>query len=166
MANMYETNIEQDASGKKLHISRSFNAAVEKVWRAFTEKELLDQWWAPRPYRAETKSMQFVAGGKWLYVMISPQGERHCCRVDISEVQPGQSFRATAGFCDEEGNKVDTAPPMHWFARFEPAGSGSKLLLEISFDSEADLQAIVAMGFKEGFSMGLGNLDELLAAGL
>jgi hypothetical protein len=45
-----------------------------------------------------------------------------------------------------------------------PTDTGSKVEITLSFDNEADLEKIIQMGFKEGFSMGLENLDELLEA--
>jgi len=163
MINLHETKISQDIPGKKLIVSREFSAPVAKVWRAWTESSLLDQWWAPKPWKAETKSLDFVTGGLWLYCMVGPAGERHWCRVDIISVEPGKQFRSVAVFCDEEGTPTNAAPEMKWFAQFEPSESGTKLIAEISFNTEAEMNAIVQMGFKEGFTMGLGNLDALLA---
>ncbi|WP_312302176.1 hypothetical protein [Chryseobacterium sp.] len=31
-------------------VKREFNANLELVWQAWTTAELLDQWWAPKPY--------------------------------------------------------------------------------------------------------------------
>lgn len=36
---------------KTIHIKREFNANLELVWQAWTTAELLDQWWAPKPYQ-------------------------------------------------------------------------------------------------------------------
>ncbi len=47
-----ETIISKDLANKKLHITRHFTAPIEKVWKAWTESELLDKWWAPRPWKA------------------------------------------------------------------------------------------------------------------
>ena len=49
-----------------VHVTREFNAGVEMVWEAWTNPEILDQWWAPKPYRTVTKSMDFREGGTWL----------------------------------------------------------------------------------------------------
>jgi uncharacterized protein YndB with AHSA1/START domain len=51
---------------KTIHITREFAASLELVWRAWTTPELLDQWWGPQPWRAETKTMDFRQGGYWL----------------------------------------------------------------------------------------------------
>jgi hypothetical protein len=52
---------------------------------------------------------------------------------------------------------------MHWHTRFQPAGDRTLITVEVSFNSAADLEKIVEMGFQQGFTMAHGNLDELLA---
>ena len=49
-----------------------------------------------------------------------------------------------------------------WLTEFRSEGAGTAITVEITFDSETDLEKIVAGGFKEGFTMALGNLDEFL----
>ena len=165
MINTNETRFSQDPSGKKLIVIREFNAPVEKVWRAWTESSLLDQWWAPKPWKAETKSMAFKEGGRWLYYMLGPAGDRHWCKVEFQTIDPHKSFTVINSFCDENGNTNGDLPVMHWSNNFASNGAGTTITVEISFDSTADLQKIVEMGFKEGFKMGLGNLDEMIAMG-
>lgn len=60
-----------------IHIRREFDAGPELVWQAWTTAELLDQWWGPEPWKAETRTMDFREGGTWLYAMVGPEGERH-----------------------------------------------------------------------------------------
>lgn len=158
------TLINKDLTNKKLHITREFDAPVEKVWRAWTESSILDTWWAPRPWKAETKSMDFSEGGFWLYCMAGPNGEKAWCRVDFKSITPQQTFSSVARFCDEDGNPDNSFPSMYWLNSFEATEKGSRAVIEISFDSEADLEKIIAMGFEAGFTMALGNLDEVLAA--
>jgi len=157
-----KTEIIRDLSNRKLNVTRAFNAPVEKVWRAWTEAGQLDKWWAPKPWRAITKNMNFTPGGFWLYCMAGPNGEKAWCRVDFHTIEEGQSFTATASFCDEDGNIDASFPPMHWDNRFRSTATGAEVEVSVSFDSDEDLEKIVAMGFKEGFTMALGNLDELL----
>jgi uncharacterized protein YndB with AHSA1/START domain len=161
-----KTNIVKDASGKKLVITREFNAPKDLVWKAWTEQELLDQWWAPEPWKTETRTMDFREGGHWLYAMKGPEGEEHWCRADYISIDPGNSYTGKDAFCDSEGKPLPDAPPgMHWNCRFSASGSGTLVHVEVSFDSEADLEKIVEMGFKEGFTMAHGNLDKLLVRG-
>jgi len=60
-----KTEILKDLTNRKLNVTRAFSAPVEKVWRAWTEAEQLDKWWAPRPWKAITKTMDFTPGGFW-----------------------------------------------------------------------------------------------------
>ena len=158
-----ETQISKDVQNKKLRIVREFDAPVANVWRAWTESNLLDNWWAPKPWKAKTKSMDFSEGGFWLYCMEGPDGTQHWARADYLRITPGKSFVLVDSFCDEAGNKIDTAPSMHWKNDFIPTNTGTRVEVEITFASEADIEKIIEMGFKEGFTAALGNLDELLA---
>lgn len=159
---MNQTTIEQDLANKKLVVTRRFNAPVEQVWKAWTESELLDQWWAPKPWKARTKHMDFREGGFWLYAMHGPDGTSIWSRADYQKIVPQQSFTAQDSFCDEEGTPTQDFPSMHWVNEFSQTSEGTKVKVTISFDSEADLEKILEMGFKEGFTAAHNNLDELL----
>ena len=158
-----ETIYTKDAANKKIKVVREFDAPVENVWRAWTEKELLDQWWAPKPWKANTQSMDFRQGGAWLYYMEGPDGSRHYCRADYETIVPNKSYTGLDAFCDETGNINTGFPRMHWQVLFTSSGNGTKVEVEITFASEADLETIIEMGFKEGFAAAHTNLDELLA---
>ncbi|HYK56186.1 MAG TPA: SRPBCC domain-containing protein [Flavisolibacter sp.] len=163
MTTQKETVISKDLANKKLFIEREFEAPLEQVWKAWTESSLLDQWWAPKPWKAKTKSMDFREGGTWLYSMIGPNGEESYCRADFKTIVPQKQFVAVDCFCDENGNKTDAFPSMHWKNEFKETATGTRVEVEITFAAEADLEKIVEMGFKEGFTAAHGNLDELLA---
>ena len=51
---------------------------------------------------------------------------------------------------------------MEWENTFSASGSGTLVRIELTFETEEDLEKIVEMGFKEGFTAAHGNLDELL----
>ena len=157
-----KTLFTKDLENKKIVVEREFSAPVESVWKAWTDSDLLDQWWAPKPWRAETKSMDFRTGGFWLYAMKGPDNEVHWARVDYKSIEKLKNFQAADYFCDENGNKNDELPNMNWDNQFSKTADGTKVVVNISFKSEADIRAILDMGFKEGFEMALGNLDELL----
>jgi uncharacterized protein YndB with AHSA1/START domain len=158
-----QTTITKDAANKKLFVVREFDGTTEQVWKAWTESELLDKWWAPRPWKARTKKMDFREGGVWLYCMEGPAGEQHWCRADYQSIIPNKSFAIVNGFCDENGNKTSDLPDMYWKTEFSKSDAGTKVKVEITFASEADLEKIIEMGFKEGFTAAHSNLDELLA---
>ncbi|HTJ11195.1 MAG TPA: SRPBCC domain-containing protein [Dinghuibacter sp.] len=159
-----ETTYEVAPSGNQLTAKRTVNAPREKVWRAWTDATLLDKWWAPKPYRAETKSMNFTEGGRWHYAMVGPGGDKHWCKSEYKTIQPQERIVHVNAFSDEEGNTVP-APPSHlWQTEFTATPTGTSITVVLTFDNPADLDRIMEMGFKEGFAAALGNLDETLAA--
>ena len=82
-----------DKAAKMVYITREFDAELSLVWDAFTKKELLDQWLAPKPLIAKTKYQDFKVGGKRFYAMISPEGQERWDREDHRS--RGRGFRQT-----------------------------------------------------------------------
>lgn len=159
---MQNIQVKKDLAAKTIQITRSFKAPLNKVWRAFTEKELLDQWWGPQPWRAETKYMDFREGGYWLYAMVGPEGEKHWSRADFQSIEPMNSFKGKDGFCDENGTMNTDMPVTEWTNVFTETAEGTTVTNTLLFESEKDLQTMVDMGFEQGYSMGLNQLEALL----
>jgi uncharacterized protein YndB with AHSA1/START domain len=151
-----------DKVGKKIKIKRCFDASRDTVWAAWTQSELLDQWWAPKPWKTETKSMNFSNGGQWLYAMVGPDGTTHWSCVNYEAIHPKDTIRSIDAFCDENGNISKELPVMKWFTDFKNNTNGTCVNVELAFANDGDMDKILEMGFKEGFEMGLNNLEELL----
>lgn len=158
-------NFTVDKANNQIHVERSFQAPVDLVWAAWTEADILDQWWAPKPYQSITKSMDFTVGGRWLYYMLSPKGEKHWCLFDYESINPLKSYSGIDAFCDEEGVMNDTKPRVRWNNEFKAeTGEGTLVSIQLQFETFQDLETIIQMGFKEGFTAGLQNLDQYIAA--
>ncbi len=106
--------------------------------------------------------MNFSVGGSWHYFMKSPEGEKHFCKAYYSNIQPKDGFAYHDSFCDEQGIDNPAMPAMDWDLSFTGKGLTTVVNILIKFETEEALENIIKMGFKEGFTMGLGNLDELL----
>lgn len=155
-------NFSVDKENNRVKVEREFAAPVGKVWAAWTQSELLDQWWAPRPWKARTKSMDFRVGGSWLYAMVGPEGEEHWAKVEYKTIDPHQKFTANDAFCDENGTINNEFAQALWTNTFTEANGTTTVSVAIQYDKLEDLEQMIEMGFKEGFTMALGNLDELL----
>ena len=153
----------KDFANDKIIVTRHFDADVETVWNMWTRQELLDLWWAPRPWRSETKEMNFKNGGRRLYVMVGPNNERHWAIGDFSNIIPLKSFEVRDGFTDENGMINKDMPQTDWKLSFEKSGNGTKVII-ILLGPGSQLSKLVEMGFQEGFTMALENLDEVLAS--
>ncbi len=157
-----QTTMTKDAANKKIIVVREFEASPDEVWKAWTDSNMLDQWWAPKPWKAKTKTMDFREGGFWLYSMVAPDGTESYSRADFKTIVPNKSFIADDSFCDENGNVTHEMPGMHWKNEFSTTDTGTKVEVEITFANEADMEKIIEMGFEAGFTAAHGNLDELL----
>ncbi|MCK9208387.1 MAG: SRPBCC domain-containing protein [Salinivirgaceae bacterium] len=147
---------------KTIVVNREFAAPLSLVWDAWTKAELLDKWWAPKPYRTETKSLDFREGGMWLYAMISPEDKKLWCKADYKSIELLKQLSWLDAFCDEIGNENLEKPRSLWITVFTENNSITTANITLQHDSLADIALMLKMGFKEGFTMGLGNLDELL----
>lgn len=145
-----------------IQVKREFAGNLALVWDAWTKPEILDLWWAPKPYRTVTKSMDFKAGGMWLYYMISPEQEIHWCKNDYKSIELHKQFSGLDAFCDEHGNPNMEMPRTLWTNTFTESDGKTLVKIVAQYDSLADLEKIISLGFKDGFEMALGNLDELL----
>src|SRR5690242_9979043 len=103
MVTTTEVKVDKDLANKKLTVSKHFNARPEVVWQAWTKKEILDQWWAPKPWRAETYKLEFKEGGSWQYAMIGPDNERQYGKFQYTKIRAGKSYEGTDSFTDERG---------------------------------------------------------------
>lgn len=155
-------NFNVDKANNQIKVERLFNAPLDLVWSAWTEAEILDQWWAPKPWSAETKSMDFKEGGHWHYAMVSPEGQKHWSRADYLKIIPQEFFSAFDGFCDENGVLNTSMPRNKWENNFSAQGENTVVNILLSFDTLEDLEKIIEMGFKDGFTSGLENLDQYI----
>ena len=156
-----------DKATNTIHITREFAADLDLVWDAFTKAEILDQWMGPKPYRVQTKEMDFREGGRWLYAMISPENvAARWSLAEFVEIQPKSSFTTKNSFSDENGNPVDSGFTFSLTKNSFKAGA-EKTTVQIvkKMASLAELEQFVAGGYYEkGMAMGMNNLDEYLLA--
>jgi len=145
-----------------VQVSKTFAADLTQIWDAFTKPFILDQWWAPKPWLSKTKSMDFSIGGRRLYAMVGPEGEEHWAIADFTAINPKSNFKYLDAFTDADGNISDEMPRSDWSLDFVDEGETTTVNITIKHKNQEDLEQIITMGFKEGFTMALNNLDEML----
>lgn len=163
MTTTSKTNVLKDFKERSVLVSREFNAPLANVWRAYTESELLDQWWGPAPWRAETKIMNFKVGGFWLYAMVSPEGQKHWGRMNYISIDHHKGYQMEDVFCDENGETIAGLPMSKGRMTFTSTANGTLVDFKMIYNSEEDLQKIVEMGFEQGITQCCDQLDILIA---
>jgi uncharacterized protein YndB with AHSA1/START domain len=164
MIDLKKFRFEFDRDKAQIDVERTFDAPLELVWAAWTEAAILDQWWAPKPCRCVTVDMNFQEGGRWLYYMLTPDGVKTYCAVDFSEIKYQTYYRGSDAFCDADGQPDPSQPRCHWDIQFYAKGTQTEVRMDLRFDSLEDLEKIAEMGFQEGFTACLENLDQYIQA--
>ena len=152
-----------DKTTNTINITREFAADVTLVWECYSKSEYLDMWWAPKPWKAVTKHMHFTEGGTWLYAMVGPAGEEHWGLCEYTKIVLRELIAGTDCFCDSEANKNEDLPESTWQSTFTQTGTTTVVQYQVKYADLTQLEAIIAMGFKEGMTMALNGLDELLS---
>jgi uncharacterized protein YndB with AHSA1/START domain len=150
-----------DKITKTVFITREFAADLSLVWDAFTKPEILDQWWAPKPWASKTKFMNFDVGGSRFYAMVSPEGQEHWSIQTYTSITPKTNVKMLNAFADKDENPE--LPGSEWDMRFSEQNGATRLSITIYNESLTRMEEMMAMGFKGGFTMIMKNLDELLA---
>ncbi|MWB93202.1 SRPBCC domain-containing protein [Flavobacterium sp. GA093] len=151
-----------DKPSKTVTIVKEFAAELSLVWDAYTKQEILDQWWAPKPWKSVTKVMNFEEGGKRFYAMVSPEGQEHWALQKYTSISPKTNFKLYNSFADKDENPQ--LPGSEWDLNFTDLNENTKVVITIYNESLERMEQMIEMGFKEGFTMTLQSLEELLAS--
>lgn len=151
-----------DKATKTVSLTREFAADLSLVWDAYTKQEILDQWWAPKPWLSKTKHMNFEVGGHRFYAMVSPEGAERWAIQRYTSISPKTNFKMFNAFADQDENPE--LPGSDWDFNFSEQNGKTKVIITIYNESLARMEKQLEMGFKEGSALQLKNLEELLAA--
>jgi len=143
-------------------VTRQFAAGLPLVWDAFTKQEIIDQWWAPKPWVSKTKNMDLKVGGHRFYAMVGPEGQEHWAIEKYTFIDPKTKVIWVSSFADKDENINAAFPGSEWELNFSEQNGITKVSILIKHKQLADLEAHIQMGFKEGFTMALNELETLL----
>jgi len=152
-----------DRENNTLTVKREFAAGRQLVWDCYTKSELLDQWFAPKPFTTKTRSMDFSEGGHWIYAMVDPEGKEYWGRTDYTKIQPIDFYHSLDAFSDAEGNINPELPRATWVVSFTDLNQHALVETVVTYKSLADLETVIQMGMQEGLTSTLERLDDLLA---
>jgi uncharacterized protein YndB with AHSA1/START domain len=138
---------------------REFDAPRELVFRAYTEPEILAQWWGPRKYEIIIDHMDVRPGGTWRVIHRDAEGNEHPFRGKYREITPTHKIVNTFEYEPFAGHiSVENAT-------FEDIGNNrTRLTVRSEFASKQDRDGMVESGMEEGAAESLERLDEILVA--
>ena len=160
MKNNLQFDFTVDKTTKTVFVNKEFAAELPLVWDAFTKQEILDQWWAPKPWLSKTKFMDFKVGGKRFYAMVSPEGQEHWSIQEFTSINPTTNFKMLNAFADKDENPE--LPSSEWDLNFSEQNGTTKVSITIYNESLERMEKMIEMGFQGGFTMILNYLETLL----
>lgn len=97
-----------------------------------------------------------------MYAMVSPEGQKHWSKSNFISIVKEKSFSSKGEFSDENGVIDPAAPQNLWENHFIPKDNKVQVDMLLSYNTLADLEKEIEMGFKEGMTTDFQQLDELL----
>lgn len=155
----YITNI-SPMSDRELVLARIIDAPREKLFRAWTEPELIQQWFAPRPWTVSLVKTDVRFGGECLIFMHSPDGNDYPNRGVYLEVVPNERIVFTDAYT--EAWITSEKPFMTAMLTFDDMNGRTKYTVRVRHWTVADSEAHERMGFYDGWSKSTEQLAELV----
>jgi uncharacterized protein YndB with AHSA1/START domain len=139
-----------------LDLTRSYPAAPDRVWRAWTDAETLKQWWGPGDEPVSRAELDVRIGGRFRIVFGGPDGRAHECAGVYREVVPNRKLVFTWTW-------PNTTPERESLVTItlRAAGKGTELVLrhEQFFDEAA------RDGHERGWTAAFEKLERFLQVG-
>lgn len=99
----------QETQKTDLVIRRIFEASLAQVWQAWTDTEMLRQWWAPDGFECSVARLDVHEGGTSLIGMESPQMGAFYSTWRYEQIVPQQTLVFIHNLADSEGRAIDPA---------------------------------------------------------
>jgi uncharacterized protein YndB with AHSA1/START domain len=149
------------SADRELTLTRLIAAPPEKVYRAWTEPELLKQWFAPKPYTTPVAELDVRPGGSSFIVMRGPDGRDLPNRGVYLEVVPNRRLVATDAYA--RAWEPSDKPFMTMILSFDDEGGGTRYTALVRHWTAADREAHEKMGFHHGWGLCADQLAALVA---
>ena len=156
-------------------ISWMFDAPRERVWKAWTERKRLMQWFGPKGFTMPAAKMDFRPGGMFHYCLCAPDGTEMWGKFAYCEIAEPERIVLVNSFSDEDGgltrHPMSPTWPLEMLSKttFVDAGNKTKLTIELAplnpTDEERKTFEAAHEGMKHGWSGTFEQLANYLAKG-
>jgi len=145
----------------ELVLTRVIDAPPAAVFRAWTDPELMKQWFAPLPYTTPVVEVDVRPGGTSRVVMRAPDGAEHPSEGVYLEVVQDQKLVFTDAYTS--GWVPVEKPFMTAILTFEDLDGRTRYTARVRHWTEADREAHENMGFHQGWGVATDQLAALVA---
>jgi uncharacterized protein YndB with AHSA1/START domain len=149
------------SADRELVLTRLINAPREKVYRCWTEPELMKQWFAPLPYTTPHVEVDVRPGGANVIIMCGPDGNDLPNRGIYLEVVPNERLVFTDAYV--KAWEPSDKPFMTVILTFEDESGKTRYTARVRHWTVADKEAHEKMGFHQGWGICTDQLEALVA---
>jgi uncharacterized protein YndB with AHSA1/START domain len=140
---------------REIRAERTFNAKRDRVWKAFTDPQLIAQWWG-RGHKLIVEKMEVTKGGHWRFVEQGPEGPQGF-EGRYREIAPQEKIVQSFEWDGMPGHPcVETAT-------FEDLGDKTRVISTSLFMTEQERDGMASAGMADGMEQSYSALDKLLA---
>jgi uncharacterized protein YndB with AHSA1/START domain len=143
-----------------LVLTRLLDAPADKLFRCWTEADLLKQWFSPKPWTTPEARLDVRPGGASSITMRSPEGQDIPNTGQYLEVVANRKLTFTDAFTGDWQPR-DGQPFMVAVITFEPEGNKTRYVATVRHWTEADKKKHEEMGFHKGWGQCADQLEAL-----
>ncbi len=136
---------------REIIVTRVIDAPRELVFAAFTEREHVENWWAPKG--ATTHEWDRKPGGLWRYSMPGPDGNQFSFKVKFIELNKPTRFVYDHGPDPEDGSE-----PVRTNVSFDEEDGKTKVTLQLVFATAVARETAAQYGAVGGAKQALKGL--------
>lgn len=154
-------NVETD--GRKLLITRDFDAPPALMFEVWSDCKHLKHWWGPKEWPMDECEMDFREGGTWHFSLRGPnEGDESWGIAVYKEIDKPRKIVYQDNFSDKDGNINEEMPGMLVTVEFHDYKGKTRVASTTLFNTPETREKVVEMGVVEGMSSSMERLDEYL----
>jgi uncharacterized protein YndB with AHSA1/START domain len=160
---MTVTAVRKDADALTMAVEAELDASPERVWQLWADPRQLERWWGPPGYPSTFTTHELEPGGRVVYFMTGPEGERYHGYWKVLETHPPHRLVFLDGFAHDDGRPNDDLPKTTSRVSLDDAGGGRTRMIVASVFPDAEaMEKVLAMGAEEGLKLAIGQIDAIL----
>jgi len=152
---MSVTSVHKDPETRTMTLTAEFDAGVDRVWQLWSDPRQLERWWGPPTHPATVVDHDLRPGGRVSYFVTGPDGDRSPGWWQVLAVDPPRGLEFELGDPGIPALLVRVTVA-------ERAGGGTRMVIETTFPSDDAMDQLLVMGFAEGLSAAVAQIDGLL----
>ena len=155
---------------KEVTLKKTYDASLEKVWQAWTDPEILKQWWGPNNVTIPECEVDLRVGGEFYIVMEAGEamgphkGTRWPMMAKFTVIEPNSKLFYNAEAWTEGQKKEETLIDQTTEITFSEEDGKTKVKIIAVINNPATAPKMAVEGMEYGFAEQLDKLENFLAS--